>query len=429
MERIALLIDQLGKGDNIFEKFAIEFENSQMEGNWNYSLQKLQKKVELIERKLQDISERITAINEHEENIYTVTINKTKVLLSFWLPIFSNRNLTQDSSSFFNKELDKLLVYLDIENIEKKNTETISNDFDQLFTIKSVEIKKIENEISSIGNMIKVATLDKVDETSKDIINHLFKFVKLRMENLNFPNILNNDNDFGESFELIKLKIAKLKIEIQNDKPIAEDENAIYTADLKLWINTNDAAEANRFASVVTNVLGKIENIKLTIVDSGIGSYWQKIKIKIQGWFAKEETKQVLKKSKVALESYVLERHIEPIEKSKSDRKKTEEELKRMFPIDNISELHKIHLEKEKEQLISLKLDNLQKKIAINSKLSEMLASGLFSIDSDYRIELNNLLLIKQENGKLEFGNFDEIDSSLKKELPASEKDEEQNNS
>lgn len=418
MERIALLIDQIGKGDNVFEKFAMEFEHSKMEGDWNYSLQDLKEKVELVERKLQDLSEKITAENEQEENIYGVTIQRTKELLSFWLPIFLNRNLAPDSSSFFSKELDELLLYLNIEEIEKKRPQEVKNDFDNLFAISSYEIKKIEVEISPLSSIIDSMDSDGADEFLKEMVKRFFIIVKERKGDIKISNFIIKHTDVSKNLELLKSKLLELHSEklIQNN--FEGDENAIYTAELKLWINTTNASEANRFVNIVTSVLGKIEDVDMTILDSGVSSYWQKIKMRIQGWFAKEETKQILEKGKDALESYTLDRHIEPIKKTQSDRKKTEEEIKRMTPIEHSSELHDIHLQKEREGLKAMQLANLERKIEITKKLSEILALGLVTIDSDYRIELNNLLLFKQENGKLEFGNFEDIDDNLNKELP-----------
>lgn len=322
MKKIDLLIDRLGSGDNIFEIFATEFENSQIKGDWNISMQDLQKKVELVERKLQDISEKITVLNENKENIYEVIIQKTKELLSFWLPIFSNRNLAPDSSSFFSKELDKLLVYLDMDLIERKNIQEITNDFEKLFTINSKEIKSIANEISPLSAAIKGISSGKINEFTNDIINSLYNIVKNRAKDYEVSKSFMNETNFPKTIELIKSKIAELENSNSSDEVFEGDKDAIYTAELKLWINTRNVAEANRFVSIVTSVFGLIEDVNVTIIDSGFGSYWQRIKITAHGWFAKEETKQILKKGKNALEAYVLDRHIEPIEKSISDKKK-----------------------------------------------------------------------------------------------------------
>lgn len=92
-------------------------------------------------------------------------------------------------------------------------------------------------------------------------------------------------------------------------------------------------------------------------------------------------------------------------------------------------ELHDIKIAKAREELKALQLGNLERKIDINNKISTQLALGLQNIDSDFRIEMDGVLLIKQESGKVEFGDVDEvIDNAVKKKLipppPSKEKSE-----
>lgn len=198
-----------------------------------------------------------------------------------------------------------------------------------------------------------------------------------------------------------------------NESKRRDSENKTYTGILKIWIDTTNAEEANKFIYVVSSVLNNIENVDLEIIDCGIGSYWQNIWIKIRGWFAKEEVKQILTKSGQAVESYTLDRHIAPIEKAKAEKEKTTAETSLLMSKENAQKLHKIRIEKEEAELEALRLANLEKKIDLIGKLSETLSSGLVEIDSDYRIELNKLLLIKQEQGEVTTGDISDLDNYL----------------
>lgn len=413
MERIALLVDQIGKGDNIFENFAIEFEQAKMQGDFKNSYDSLQQKVELVERKLQDFSEKINAFNECK-NIYTLIIHNSRQLLSIWLPVFSKRNLEPKITEYFNDELVKLVGYLNLPDLETKTQDSIICDFETRFTINSAEIKAIETKMAHLNfSELSGEWIEGIAETMVKSISRYY--IRKKEDNYIFafkPYL---------PFEDLTLKINELSTAVIPTNEIPDGEQTLYVADLNLWINTDNAVEANKFVNIVTEILGSIENVKITLVDCGKGSYWQKLKIKAEGWFAKEETKQIISKAQQAAEAYALDRHIEPVEKSRVDRKRLEEDINRLMPMDDVNAMHKIAVAKANAELESLRLDNLEKKVAIMDKMSQMLANGLVSIDSDFRIEMDGLLLIGQTNKILELGTADSIENSFKKELlPAS---------
>lgn len=399
MERVALIIDQIGDGENVFEQFASEFEYSYMQGINDEKLKIIQIKIELIERSLQDLSEFITVENENYENVYSFTISKTKAILSVWLPAFSRRNIHPKISDFIVSELDKLLSYLSITNIDKKTIEQIEFDFETQFNIGLNDIRVLRQQF--IPNHLHTLSIPQIEDISYGVVTRVVNIVITK-------EFLGSTTHSCSSLN-------------PTDGEVFENEDTIYIGELKLWIDTNDAAKANLFMSIVTNTLAGIENVKVSILDSGTGSLWQKCKLTITGWFAKEETKQILQKSQKALEAYSLDRHIEPVEKSKVDRQRQEEEIKRMMPVGKVNQLQDIQIEKEKAQLEMLKLNNLEKKIEITSKLSQALANGLYSIDSDYRIEIDNILLISQEAGVITFSTASNLDNILKAEESSTE--------
>ncbi|TDO21327.1 hypothetical protein [Pedobacter duraquae] len=396
---VALLIDQIGEGNGVFEHFAIEFEHFELNKGSNHNVTHLKKKVELIERHLQDLSEKITAELEFEDNIYALVISQTKKILSIWLPIYSDQNFHQNTYDLFSDELDRLSAYVKLENVESKSYENIEYDFDHNFLVDTRLINDLRHKVQSV-TIIK----QKIEQHQ-----YLFSLMSSAISEIV---IKKKDNN---------LVLAKVS---GHEKNRLENEETVYECDIKVWIDTNHAGEANRFMNIISGVLSNIENVDINITDAGVGSFWQNWSVKFNGWFAKEETKQLWKKTQKAAEAYSLDRHIEPVEKSKLDRKMQQEAISRLIPVDLSKKLHELKVQQEEEKLKALKISNALSSMDLISKSSTILASGLATIDSDFRIELNGLLLIKQEAGKVEFGNFDSIDDHLNKAQPNNDGDQ-----
>lgn len=421
MERIALLVDQIGKGDNVFENFAIEFENARLKGDIDIQIIHLQGKLEQIERILQDLSEKINAHNEHD-NIYSLIIIEVRKILSIWLPAFSKRNLEPRILEYFDYELDKLIDYLQDKKLDSKTNRQIAKDFETQFAIGSQHVISIEKEVNSLDiGQLSVEWVEKIAES-------VVKSVTIVYAGSHFKGLKlfgTREKRQQDAFKIISEQIEQLQNISQNIDEIADGEDTVYTLEIKLWIDTDDAAEANKFVNEVTQILSKIENVKCLLVDSGRGSFWQTIKIRAKGWFAKEETKQILTKTKSALESYAIERHIEPVEKSRVERKKTEEEIKRLMSEEQTKEIHKLEIAKGHEELEALRLSNLEKKLEIMDKMSSMLANGLVSIDSNYRIEIDGSLFIEQKDKKIKTNDINNLGVDFRKELlPPTESEE-----
>ncbi len=416
MERIALMVDQMGSGENVFEQFAIEFEQSSLQGDINIFLSVIQSKIEIIENRLQDLSEKITAENEHVENKYAFTISKTKAILSIWLPVFSNRNIDPNIVNYLSAELDRLLEYVALSNIESKSLDQIKDDFKTKFIVTSDQAEELRGTIAQIQPHIFVS------HGSSERIT--MRFVKEFVTTLSAEFIKAEEKPAIKLVHVIQSEISNIQAEIVDD-----GENTLYYGELKIWIDTKDPAEANRFMSVVAAVLSSIENVEIEILDAGVGSIWQKWGVTIKGWFAKEETKQILNKGIKAAEYYSMDRHIAPVEKDKMETSKMQAEIKRMMPEEQTKKLQDIEVQKSEEELKSLKLTNVKQQLEIIEKLSDLFAQGILTVDSDFRIELNGAILIMQESGKIIPGKLDEIDNNLNKKMMDVPKDDKKNKS
>jgi len=369
MKEILLLTDKKG-GKNIFDYYAREIEKDNLISGGSPQHQGLLETLMILERRIQDINEKIKPGIIRSSDPFRHASNFAKNYISKFASLFQLRNLNPSIVLEFEAELKKLASILDVENVKSMVYTELDVEFAQLKLrqenlLKSNGISKDdENVIENEGMVVKVVLRTPLEKT-------------------------NTDNS----------SIASAKD--KQIESIIHSEETVYTCKVKLWIDTKDPVEANRFTSIVASVLGNIPETELEILDSGIGSVWQEWKLKIKGWFAKEETKQIIDKGLKAAEAYSLDKFIEPIEKSKADRKKVGRETEQLFTKEQAEKLNEVKLEMAEEELMAKKLSNIEKQIEISRKLSELLSQGLISIDSDYRIEINNLLLIEQKDKKI----------------------------
>lgn len=403
MNRIetALLVDNSG-GRNIFEMYAQAVEQARLDrGGLNNDLTFIMDKIQAVERQLQDLSENINASNESEESIYSVTIINSRNLLNVWHGLFRDRDIYPNVISYLSSELDKLINYTTVENISIKSVDDIKKDFATQFILDP----NILDNYTEAANYFQAAQendFEKIAELNRTILKSVY-------------------DKLTENIKKYRFDIVLVKSEI--DAQIKDGENTLYKWDVSLWINTTDAVEANKFMNIISSALGYIEDVKIDIIEAKVGSFIQKWIIKFKGFIAKDETNQVLKKcgqmvqkGATAIESYTLDRHIEPIEKSKTDRKKVEEDIKRLLTEEQAKELNDLLVQEKREDVKAKRLANFKSQLDHRKFLSEMLAYGLLEVDSDYKIMINNLLLISQENKKIELGDIEKIDEESQKE-------------
>src|SRR4051794_19100857 len=120
----ALLIDKSGS-NRIFEKFASEIEQAKIDGNANYALDSLMRRLQRIERKLQDLSEEINVENENQETNYSITIKLTREILDKWFVLFEKRNIKPDIVETINNELNIIIDYIEKSNISTESVDEV----------------------------------------------------------------------------------------------------------------------------------------------------------------------------------------------------------------------------------------------------------------------------------------------------------------
>lgn len=402
---IALLVDN-PDGKNIFDLYAREIEQSSMEGDLNPYMEVLRMKFEEIERQLQDLSEKIDASNENELNIYGLTIEKSRRLLNNWLGLFQERNKYPNVQLALMQELDRLSNYIKISNIESKSIDQIKTDFETNFTL---EVGILENFARSVGyeKALKANDYNSIASLNSFILGKLYGHLSQKIAGF-FP------MEQGEIFS--QSKTSSKESNKTSNEYVIDGENIMYIWNVHVWVNNKDAIKVNKFLNTLSSTLGYIEGVEIEIIDTGIGSVFQKWRMKFKGWLAKDETKQVMSKSAKAAESYLIERHIEPIAKSKTERKKIEEETNRMMSIEQSKEMNELLIQEKKEDVKAKRLSNMKEELEIRGRLSEIMSQGFIEIDSDFKVMINDLMFVSKEQNRIQLGDIDKIDEKSDRE-------------
>lgn len=428
MERakIEILSDQ-GDGKDIFEQFAGAFERAALSKESIPNLYSLMEYFQMVERLLQDLGEKIDTPELQGHLLYegpqmSVTDN-TKKMLFVWMALFNSRSRFPDVPALLENDLLSLIGYLETaksgptgkgenEADTGRFAERVSWDFDHKFLVSLSLVKTIEESKDPQPESDKMQM--KLDELamafhgkhySDDQLTRLYEMIYQNASKRSHPE--NNQRD----------------IAIDQSCAIADGEDVIYTWSAEVWIDTRDAGKANKFMYSLCSALLLIEGVEIEIADCGIGSIFQRWRIHIKGWFAKEEVVQVMEKAVRAAEAYSLDRHIEPVEKMKLEREKIskdiekmEDDRSRMMTEDQVREMHELELESKREDVRAKKLANIKQHLEIQQLLSERMAKGFVEVDSDYRIMINNLLAIKQTDKSVETGNIRLIGEGGEKE-------------
>ncbi|NML37696.1 hypothetical protein HHL17_10875 [Chitinophaga sp. G-6-1-13] len=405
-KEIGLLIDNSDGQEDIFNWFASEIEQSIQEGEHDFGLSEIMDKVQHVEMSLQDLSEKIDVSNENEPTSFSVAIKRTGDLLRKWMVLFLNRNKNPNVVYFFNLELDNILEYITVDNISNKSIPVIERDFSVIFLIQGIDLGDTVRKMSRDG-LFQLS--DSLPTLSKKIID---KFVvELKTTTFSTSQIAFRDLMLGDT-PMSQIALKGLRHADASEEFVQDGEEVEYLWLAHLWIDTTDAGKANKFMHLISSTLCYIDNVKVELVSAKVGSLMQNWIVTVKGWFTKENILQILAKVVKAIEAFGLGRHIESVEKTKADRRKIEEDTKRMMSEEQTRQMNELAVAEKIEDVKSKMLDNKLKELEYQQKLSDMLASGLMETDANFSFMMNNCLVVKRENGRLTTGNIEDLDAT-----------------
>ncbi|SDP99687.1 hypothetical protein SAMN05428975_5118 [Mucilaginibacter sp. OK268] len=193
-------------------------------------------------------------------------------------------------------------------------------------------------------------------------------------------------------------------------------ENSLYKRAVSQWdvvITTPDhRPKATTFFNMLFCLSKAIElindeDINIELVSWGNGSKWAKLVIQFKSLWAKEETQDVLRKSKQALDAELFGKRISEVQKNEAEISKIHKEIDNLPEKELAKESNALDIERKKLELLEKQVDienklleGQLKRIDIATKLSNMIKEGLMQNDSDIQVEINNLLFINKSTGK-----------------------------
>ena len=174
--------------------------------------------------------------------------------------------------------------------------------------------------------------------------------------------------------------------------------------------------------------LEKIDGVKVLIEDLKKGSIIANFKLIIKDAFAKEEVKDILNKTKDAVESQYLDRPIEEVKKTQAEREKIEKETKNLPNEDESKELLKLEIERKKLENEALKIKIGKDKLDLLVNISELVAKGLVKNDSNLQFSINDVLFFEVRNNEFSGGEDIEIIEEDQKVILPKNKDSKEAN-
>ncbi|KAB8151712.1 hypothetical protein EZY14_017570 [Kordia sp. TARA_039_SRF] len=411
---------------NTIENFKLEFiKNQEKEDSPNYEL--IEKALTVLERNLDDLAK----YEFKKPRIVNLGNFTVKTFLYDWKDIFNKlgrrkgfiRDFTYTilivssilskiellESIIFRKYIKGLSpsredrIYFEENKIEirdnlglaKTYRSSILNKLSQIFGDKSDELNLARHKIDDDFNIDLVA-----------------RSLKIRREENIFESIYFDkflDIDIEEYRK--KINTSKIISEIQKEREYPLDASFEWSMTLK-FDNDSDEYRANQIAYsiwVISEALEKIDGVTITLEDSGIGSRWFKFKIGIKDELTKQEVKEVLNKSKEALQAHYLEKPIEEAKKIKAEREKVEKETKSIVNEEDAKKIRDLEIEKLRLENEAAKVNIMKGKLELIQGISKLISDGIVQNDSNIQLMLNDMLFLEKKNDSVNEGENIEI--------------------
>src|SRR5206468_1691572 len=116
--------------------------------------------------------------------------------------------------------------------------------------------------------------------------------------------------------------------------------------------------------------------------------------------------KQILGKTNEAIQAELFDKRIGEAEKLKAEASKISKEAENLMDKDDAEIINHLEVQRktlevfEKQVDIELKMEDLKaKKLNNIERTSELIKNGLINNDSDFKLEINNLLFLENKNG------------------------------
>jgi len=193
-----------------------------------------------------------------------------------------------------------------------------------------------------------------------------------------------------------------------------------------------EALNIFRLLTLLVESFELISGVSVELESQGMGSWWYKFKVYIKDIWQKEETKQILTKTREAIVSDQLDKPIqiskkleEEALKTKAERESVERQNESLPNSEEAIILRKLQIRAREADIESKELENKSKKLEnrrkeleifkqemeISERIASMIRDGMVN-SSPVRIEINGELFLEHQNGNFLSGvNINEIDN------------------
>ena len=114
--------------------------------------------------------------------------------------------------------------------------------------------------------------------------------------------------------------------------------------------------------------------------------------------------KQVLNKSKDAIEAQYLDKPIEEAKKIKAEREKVEKETKVIANEKDTKKIRPLEIEKLELENEATKVNIMKSKLELIQGISKLISDGIIQNDSKIQMTINDMLFLEKDNTSIKYG-------------------------
>lgn len=324
--------------------------------------------------------------------IFHVLGTRKEFILDFSYNILISSSILSNIKKLDQLKFRKYIKYLSPRREDRLKYENEHEDGFEGYKNRAIAIYHLNEETGMKYSSRRVPK----DLINSDILAHS---IKVRRKENNFKSIQFNKildieiEDFRE-----KINSGKIITEIDEARELSHNTSFEWTIDIKFY-NLNDHYSASQIGYTIwaiSSALEQIDGVEIDLEDWGKGSRWVRFKLKIRDILAKEEVKEVLDKSKNAIEAKYLDTPVEEMKKIKAEREKLEKETESLVNAEDAEKIRKLQIEKLELDNEAAKVKIMQEKLNLIKGISDLATNGIIQNDSNMQILINDMLYLEK---------------------------------
>lgn len=403
---------------NLIENFKLRILKSGISKDNQPKYDFIERSLTILERNLDDLA-KYELKEPHIVKLGNYSIHK---MLREWSSIF--RVLGMRHEFIINFSYNILISAALLSNV--KYLETIDfRKYVKFLSPRRMDRIRYEKESSNKNQTINSVAIY-IEDTNEKIIEYGSRGIPIDLVNSDFLadsikkrrdsnkyRSLHFEEILDQEIEVFRNRINSRRIisEIKNERELPRDTSFEWTIEMR-FVDFEDNYKSSQIGYTIWSIsaaLEQIDGVKITLEDCGKGSRWLKLKMEIRDFLAKEEVKQVLDKSKDAIEAKYLDTPIEEAKKIKAEREKVERETASLINSKDAEKLRELEIEKLELENRAAEVRIIQEKLKVIKGISELIADGVLQNDSKIQLIVNDMLFLEKDNEQITLGEDIEV--------------------